>query len=132
MILTEDLKPGGIPCPHILGTEFPLIYPGKWKWERQDYRLGNRCWQGAAEQDSTQDFANLLPKNYQDVPFLTTESQLFSLPLIYFSNPQAKHFPIISQSPHGTDHTFTSLFTKNQLPKMQVKGKHISNESKHS
>lgn len=29
-------------------------------------------------------------------------------------------------------HAFTSLFTRNQLPKMQVKGKHIANESKYS
>lgn len=120
--------------------EFPLIYLGKWKWERQYYRLGHSCWQEAVERDSSQSFANLLYKTYQDVPFLTTASQIFSLAPIYFSNPILKQnaFSIIPQCPcgrclpHGRDHTFTSLFTRNQLPTMQVKKKRISSESKHS
>lgn len=74
------------------------------------------------------------------MPFLTTASQIFSLAPIYFSNPILKQnaFSIIPQCPcgrclpHGRDHTFTSLFTRNQLPTMQVKKKRISSESKHS
>lgn len=115
MILTEDLKPGGIPCPHILGTEFPLIYPGKWKWERQDYRLGHRCWQGAAEQDSTQDFANLLPKNDQGVTFLTSASQMFSLALIYFSNLY------FSEPPWDGSHFYQPIY-KESTPKNAGEG----------
>lgn len=68
------------------------------------------------------------------MPFLTTASQMFSLAPIYFSNLILKQnaFSIIPQCPHGTGHTFISLFTRNQLPKMQVEQKHISNESKYS
>lgn len=90
----------------------------------REARLQVRTQLLAAEQGSTQGFANLLFKNDQDVPFLTTASQFFSLALIYFSNLILKQntFSITPKCPHGTGHVLPACLQDTNSQKCRRRG----------
>lgn len=90
-------------------TYHSSIYPGKWKEEKQGYRLRHSCWHEAEEQDSSQGSANFFFfKVTKDVLFLPIASQMLSAGTVCFSilitlkqNPSSRSF--LSPS-RGTAH----------------------------